>query len=271
MINIVTNVTPLDGIRIKYTIPNWIRVFDNKIKSLKIIIDEKPIEGRIKTIPNSRNNYFLNDILDFFLNKYPFIVTEKLNYNEVENISKQFFKKGNPVRCQQGTPVFAFLKGISSIEEGIILRTDCDIIYYDNGWVDKSIQLLNENKYDIIEPSMLGGVDYGFSSRSFLINKKDFMKRMPIKAYKLDLLRIIDRKLKKRSVYLALEQMIQKEIKRNSLSRKKIDYSFGHYIHFISSAHFEDDKINEVISRIENNSIPDIQQKEPNFVWEYWK
>ena len=93
---------------------------------------------------------------------------------------------------------FAFLKGNSFRSmKGIILRTDCDIIYYDEGWVDKSIQSLIENKYDIIEPPILGEIDYGFSSRCFLLNKKTFMQKMPIRAYKLDPLRRIDRILKR--------------------------------------------------------------------------
>ena len=272
MINIVTNVSLYDGIRIKYTIPNWIRIFDKRIKSLRIVIDEKPVEGRIKSIhSNNKNIYELDEVISELLFNYPFIKIEKLNYNDTENISSKFFKHGNPIRCQAGTPIFAFLKGIFSSEEGIILRTDCDIIYYDNGWVNKALELLSENKYLIVEPPMLGQIEYGFSTRSFLIDKNQFMGKMPINAYKLDILRRIRRALKKRSSYLAFEQMIQKEIHRNFLSHVRIDNNLGFAIHFIYPEDFNNDYIEEIINRIENNSLPNKQKLDCDFRKTYWE
>ena len=272
MINIVTNVTLYDGIRIKHTVPNWVKIFNIKIKSLRIIVDEKPVEGRIKSSHTNNNIiYSIDEALSELLNKYPFINVEKLNYAEAEDVSSNFFKKGNPIRCQLGTPIFAFLKGIHSIDDGIILRTDCDILYYDGGWVDKSIQALIENKYDIIEPPILGEIDYGFSSRCFLVNKKRFIEKMPIKAYKLDPLRRIDRILKKRSVYLALEQMIQKEIDRNYLKCKKMENNLGFSIHFNHPDDFRNSGIEDIINSIEKNSLPSKQKTDWNFNQEYWK
>jgi len=272
MINIVTNVSIYDGIRIKHTIPNWVRIFGSKIESIRIIVDEKPVEGRIKSLhSNNKIIYSVDESICDLLNKYPFINVEKLNYAEAEEISSVFFKKGNPIRCQFGTPIFAFLKGIHSIDEGIILRTDCDLLYYDEGWVEKSIHLLTDNKYDIIEPPIPGEIDYGFSSRCFLVNKKKFMEKMPIKAYKLDPLRRIDRILNKRSVYLALEQMFQKEIDRNYLLCKKMENNLGFSIHFNHPNDFRINDIEDVIDRIEKDSLPDKQKNNWNFNQEFWK
>jgi len=270
--NIVTNVSHNDGVRIFYTLPNWVRIFSSRINKILIIVDEKPVEGRIKNLNKNYNpKYELNEVLELLKNKYPLITTEKLDYYKVGDVSSQFFKNAKPIRCQAGTPIFAFLAGIAVADDGILLKTDCDMLYFDNGWVDEAIKLLENNNYDIIEPPKLKPKSLTFSTRSFLINKNNFMKKMPMKAHTVDLIRIIDRKLKRKSIYLALEQMLQKEIEAKRFSIKNLSSELGYTLHIIAPSDIDPNNFDKVIENVENNTIPQLQRNDWDFNWEYWK
>ena len=270
-IDIVTNVSLNDGIRIFYSLPNWVRVFNSKINEITIVVDEKAVEGRIgKLHKKSYPEFELNKVLEELVQKYPFVKVQKLDYRRLKEISSKFFRTATPIRCQGGTPIFAFLAAIIFAKDGIILKTDCDMLYYDNGWVKKAIDMLNNNYYDIIEPPKLGRSDIDFSTRAFLIDKKRFLQKMPMKAHTLGFLKIIDRKLKKRSIYLAWEQMIQKEIEAQRFTSICLKKELGYSMHTVSNNDINPSSYDNVVSKVEKNMIPPEQKNSWDYNREFW-
>jgi hypothetical protein len=271
-IDIVTNVSINDGIRIFYSLPNWVRIFNSRINKIIIIVDERPVEGRIgKLHVKSYAKFEINKVLKELAKKYSFVKVQKLDYSKLKEVSSRFFRTARPIRCQGGTPIFAFLAAITFASDGIILKTDCDMLFYDNGWVAKAINLLNNNYYDIIEPPKLGLSDIDFSTRAFLIDKRRFLQKMPMKAHTLGLLQIVDRKLNNRSIYLALEQMIQKEIEAGKFSSICLKDKLGYSMHIVSNNDINPESYDDVVYKVENNLIPFEQKKFWDFNKEFWQ
>ena len=92
-----------------------------------------------------------------------------------------------------------------------------------------------------------------------------------MKAHTLGLLKIVDRKLSKRSIYLALEQMIQKEIEAGKLSSICLKNELGYSMHIVSNDDINPVSYDIVVSKVENNSIPSKQKEIWDFNMEFWQ
>ncbi|HZV69762.1 MAG TPA: hypothetical protein VFG10_09465 [Saprospiraceae bacterium] len=255
MFSFVTNATLNDAVRLDVFIPHVLKVFDSHIDELLIVIDAKTEEGRIKhlhatDIINPKiNDAYISRIqaLDY---RIRFI---KCDYSEVKVISPKWFNKKNINRCQAGTPIFAFLFGIEHCKNEKIIRSDCDILFFDKGFIDR---LWNDNNHEMIQLPRLNNTWNSFSSRSFYIDRRKMEMKLPLTAYKLNLIRQLHRFLKKRPPYLALEQMLDAAIRKDKFNFEKCSTASGYTMHIAKREEFRNIIIHEVERKFRQGFIP---------------
>lgn len=275
-LSISTNVTFQDAPRILKVLPNWIKVFGNNIYEILIVYDRKPIEGRIKELHKNLNNdksveFYFAEIMD--LDKR--IRTIDLDYsNSSEILNRWFYGNEKPIRCQAGTPIYAFIYAIEKAQSDFILKVDCDMVFFNNGFVEKIIGDFSINKFDVGEVSKTGSnnPNKGFSTRSFFVNRKSFYEKLPITAYKLDILRRIHRKFNKRASYLSLEEIITIEIEKNRFSRVVLPVELGYSMHISTIEEMDLIEMSRIIEMFGNGLIPQKQiSGSENFSIDFWK
>jgi len=276
-ISIATNVTSRDATRILNVLPNWLKIFGSNIQEILIVYDKQPTEGRIKELHKTSSKiksieFYFDEIMDLDSR----IRITNLYYDNTNDILiKWFHKKDNPIRCQAGTPIYAFIYAIDKAKSEFVFKVDCDMVFYDNGFVDKLIDKKFINNYDFIEVSKTGSINISesnFSTRAFLINKKVFYQKLPIKAHKLDLIRQLHRKITRRSVYLALEQMLQIEIEKLRFKKFTLPPELGYSMHIATLTEMNLSAIGKVIEKFGNGIIPKSQILDSeNFCCDYWE
>lgn len=275
-ISIATNVTSKDTSRILNVLPNWLKVFGNNIEEINIVYDKKPTEGRINDLHKTSNKFksielYFNEIIS--LDDRIKIID--LDYNNSSKILDKWFR-GNekPIRCQAGTPIYAFIYAIDKAKSNLVLKVDCDMVFFDNGFVAKTINEELANEYDLIEISKTGSIidkAPDFSTRAFFVNKRALYRKLPITAHKLNLLRQVHRKILKRSSYLAFEQMIQKEIENNILQRMVLSQELGYCMHICTEEEMHLAEIKFIIEMFGKGLIPEKQKmNSDNFKLKYW-
>ncbi len=272
-ISFVTNATKKDLLRLKYFIPYSIKVFSDYIDEYIILIDELNEEGRILHLHENVSSIEISDTDINELKKIDSrIKIMKLDYSTLKAVSKKYFNKNSVIRCQAGTPLFAFLSCLEVAKNSIVFRSDCDMFFYDKGFIEEAIVSAQSNA--IVQPPYMSG-SFGnnfFSSRAFFVNKMKLAQYLPFKHIKLDIFRAVHRKIKGRSVFLALEQIINHESSRNELKVKYIDTSFGRSMHICKKEEFLLPDINFIIDKFTCGEIPAMQLNEQhNFKDEYWK
>ena len=239
-----------------------------------ITYDKEPTEGRISDLHKTSNNIksiesYFNEIM--CLDSRIRIID--LDYDDSTEILNKWFR-GNerPIRCQGGTPIYAFIYGIEKAESDLLLKVDCDIVFYNKGFIYKAIEMLQHKNFDLVEPPGLrSNTSFGFSTRTFFINKKSFYSKLPIRAHQLDLLRKIHRKINKRPTFLSLEQMLQIEISNRNISHQIISTEFGNSMHISTLEEMNLPIIKEVIEKFGNGFIPEEQKtNSDNFFIDHW-
>ena len=273
-IRITTNVTSKDAKRILNVLPNWLKIFGDHIEEILITYDKEPTVGRISDMHKTSDNItsiesYFNEIMRLD-SRIRLIDLDYDNSNEILN--KWFRGNEKPIRCQGGTPIYAFIYGIEKAESDLLLKVDCDIVFYNKGFISKAIEMLQQKNFDLVEPPGLrSNTSFGFSTRTFFINKKSFYSKLPIRAYQLDLLRKIHRKINKRPTFLSLEQMLQIEISNGNISHQIISTEFGNSMHISTLEEMNLPIIKEVIEKFGNGNIPEQQKtNSDNFVVDHW-
>ena len=266
----VTNSTLNDKSRLDVFIPGVLSVFGNHISELLVIIDSKTEEGRIKALHQSDLTNTLDvesiNALRKLDSRIKFI---DLDYGQVEYISQKYFKLKNVVRCQSGTPIFAFLYAIEQATSPYVFRSDCDILFYNKGFIEKIFD--KKDKYDLIQPPYLNDSVVDFSTRSFFINKKSIANKSPLKMLFLDVLRRIHRTSLGRTSFLALEQILQKNIQDKKITCLNLSVATGFTMHVPRRSDFLEDRFFEIYKRFINGDIP-FQQLllQHDYKKEYW-
>lgn len=264
--SISTNVSLADDVRIRLTVPNWLRVFESEILEIVIIVDEKPATGRIAQLHSDSGD--LDGIyeeleklrrLDSRIRYVPLPSPEGLF-----NVSRKWFRRGSPVRCQAGTPILAFIFGIEEASCDPVLRTDCDMLFCNRGWVTQALDILSSGSADIVEPPRLGGpkdnVPAAISSRAFMLHRNCFARNcLPIDPHRLDLLRQVHRFINGRPPWLALEQMLQIEKNKGRLRHLPIDVASGFSMHIPTRADASIDGFEKICAAVESGDIPEAQ------------
>jgi len=263
---ISTNVSFADFNMIKFTIPNWLRVFDQKLEELIIIVDPQKPTGRLA---GQYNKYAeLQQLMESVntVSKIDSRIRVELlkDGEKIDKILKIWFKKGFPYRCQSGTPISAFIYAVEECKTDFILRCDCDMLFNENGFLNEAISRFKNNKFDILEPPLLGFDEKGNTPASlgaFMIFKNNFSKNcLPMKAHKLDYFRRIHRKLELRPVYLNLEEMVTIEKKENRIRHCRLDQSLGFSLHLINRDDVLLPNFNNIIKHVEKGIVPDTQR-----------
>ncbi|MXN91968.1 hypothetical protein GR160_12105 [Flavobacterium sp. Sd200] len=268
-ISIATNISNADLPRIKNIIPHWLEVFDENLGELLLIYDNNELSGRIKQL--HKQQYTSEDILGQLneLTKIdPRVKVLNLDYSELEVISRKWFKKGSPVRCQNGSPIYTFLYAIDKAKYDIMLKCDCDIVTYENGFTNEAIKLLDQ--YDIVSPPRNPLPGHTVSSRGFFINRKKlYGSKLPIVLPKLSLIQIAARiyrrqdifDSKKYSLYFSLERAINDAIDKGVLTHTQIDKKFGNTLHIISNGEANDPIMTEVVNNFKQGKWPKEQEE----------
>ena len=138
MVSFVTNATLKDAVRLDVFVPHVLAVFDGSIDELIIVIDGLREAGRISRLHQSEA--IADTITPTYLEKLKTTDTRikiiNCDYSQVKSISRKWFNQPEVIRCQDGTPIFAFLFGIEQCKNEKIIRSDCDMFFYENGFLD---------------------------------------------------------------------------------------------------------------------------------------
>lgn len=270
--SLVTNASMADDIRIRHTVPNWIRVFGDRLQEILIVVDESPPSGRIAKLHGAHTS--LANVLSeierlekqdarirhvFFPGQIPPQVT-----------AKQWFQSGIPMRCQGGTPILAFVRAFESASSDLVLRADCDMLFVDHGWVDTAAAMLESNEWDVIEPPRLGQASPSsslvVSTRAMMVHRPWLRTNcLPMRAHRIGPLRRIHRRLQGRPTWIALEQMVERERDAGRLRHIVLQDSLGYSMHVptrddVRLPHFE-----SIVERFERGDVPLNQRA----VWDY--
>lgn len=270
MISFVTNATEKDYGRLKLFLPNVLRAFGIYIQELVIVVDKLQEEGRIKQMHANSDNINSNAEAIYNLIKIDDrIRIIDLDYQKVEQISQKWFNLDKVIRCQAGTPIFAFLYAIEMAQYPLVIRADCDVIFHNKKIVEKLLQ--EAQYYDLIQFPFLNDDIIPFSTRAFFINKDRIARILPIDMARLDILRQIHRIFIGRNHYLALEQIIETNIKKNVLKSFTMSSEFGYTMHISKRSDFIDADIDTIIVSFNNGIIPHKQLlTQHDFFKKYW-
>jgi hypothetical protein len=256
----------MDSSRIKHTIPHLLRVLGNRFTELKIIVDLKPTEGRIRDLHGPRGSFDelhqTLGILKVLDNRIDWVHLP--NPKDVPELFDEWFATNRRVvRCQAGTPIFAFVYGIHSAKNDIVLHLDCDILLKDAGWFDAMIELLSLKRYSIVEPARFGDPRIApqvISTRAFAVNRA-YLKEtiLPIRPCQLTGLRRWHRIITGRSIWLALEQTFEVRKQQKLLSHLILPASLGWSLHIPKIDHVKLDGFEKVVRAVESGDIPESQ------------
>jgi hypothetical protein len=263
--SIAANVCAADAVLIRYTVQNWLRVFGQRLSEVILVVDERPASGRIaeqhRGVSGSQDLYkALADLVEQDT-RVRYCV---LDYCALAGAGQKWFQEPNILRCQSGTPIFAFIQAIEEASNDIVLRTDADMLFCDHGWMDEAIKILQSNESDIVEPPKLGmqfrPAYQLVSTRAFFVSRsKFFASCLPLKAHRLDLARRMHRFFHGRSSWLALEEIFEKEKERKRIRHMILEPQLGFSVHVYNreDAHFQ--SFEEIVSLIESDQVPAAQ------------
>lgn len=275
--SLVTNVCATDQNRICVSAPHWIRVFGERLAEIRIVVDPEPPSGRIAAIHPSRSD--VNSLLAQLRELQD--TDSRVSYSilpstqDLEWIVRRWFHRGSPVRCQDGTPILAFLVAIELARGPIVMRTDCDMLFVDHGWLEAAVTLLEARDVDLVEPPRLGlpcgEAETQVSTRAFLLHKRSVLDWIPITAHRLDPLRRLHRWLQGRPPWLALEQMLQREKDNGRIRHSVLPNNLGYSMHVARQEDVESSGFIRVVSDFEKSVLPSGQDQHWNFLPSAWR
>lgn len=276
LFSLATNVCATDENRVCHTVPHWIRVFGDRLAEIRIVVDPNPPSGRIAALHPLRSD--MNGVLSQIRKLQA--TDSRVSYSilpsvrDLDWIVRRWFLKGAPVRCQAGTPILAFLFAIEMARGPIVMRSDCDMLFVDYGWVEAAFRLLDQGGADLVEPPRLGmscleGAAR-VSTRALLLHKHSVLKWVPMPAHRLDPLRRLHRRLQGRPTWLALEQMLQREKENGRIRHSVLRNNLGYSMHVARREDVERPNFVRVVREFERSFLPREQAKNWNFVPSAW-
>lgn len=276
-VSIAANVCAADTAIILHTVPSWLRVFGNQLSEILLIVDELSPVGRI--LAHHKQAYTNQDLYTAIKQVAALdsrVRYAALDYRTVRDTSLRWFGEPDVVRCQSGTPIFAFAYAIEKAESDIILRVDCDMLFFDRGWLGKGIQLLESETVDLVEPPKLGMNHHPYhnmiSTRAFMLKPSAFIRKCtPLKAHRLDWGRRIHRYFTGRPTWLSLEEIFKKEKDRKRIKHELLDTDLGFSIHVYTREYAVRQHFKNVVTKIESGFVPSFQLNEGwNLVLDFW-
>jgi hypothetical protein len=285
VITISTNVCASDDVRIRHTLPSWLRTFP-EVGEFVVVVDETPPSGRIARLHRGHGNLTaLYSELDAIRAQDARVRVVPLTGTDAESVLSKWFgprsfgqypfiSPPRPIRCQAGTPILAFIFAVEAAQGDTVLRTDCDMLFSNRGWLSEAARLLQRRSADLVEPRRLGefGINCEFSTRAFALNKRHFAQRLPIAARVLDPARFLHRLALKRPPWLALEQMIERARERGRLSATMLPTELGNSMHVATHQQASLPWFYKVPPLVELDEFPEEQvRRGPNFSPEAWQ
>lgn len=267
-LSFVTNATYQDGLRLNTFIPAVLNVYGDTLDELIVIVDRMPEEGRIRELHGEYDSKQIS--LEYITRKYTSTVVRfmDLDYSKLDEVSFRWFGRNGVNRCQNGTPIFAFLFGIEQCRNQHIIRSDCDILFYDKGFINAVVSF--SSNYDVVQLPFLNNKSIPFSTRCFYINKNRIFDLVPISLIKLDAFRRIHRWIMGRSSFLALEQILDASMKKGVIKCHSLDTSYGYTMHIPKRSDF--DNIEYVLDYFFKGQIPSSQlEVKHDYNIAFWK
>ncbi len=272
-ISVVTNASANDAKRLALVVPHWISVLGERLAELVIVLDTAPPSGRIAALHGQTSGHsfeeklsHVRDLLIDLSAKHHTIsvrpVPEDASRRQI--IGKWF---GDPKldvnRCQAGTPILPFIAAFEAAKQPIVLRADCDMLFFDAGWINTAIELLATNMFDLVEPPRCGlrSTDQIEVSTRALMLCADMWasKVLPLPPSRLDLARRIHRRLHNRPPWLALEQMLEMARRSKRLRYTILNPDLGSTLHIATQADAALECMNVVSRDFEAGRIPEAQ------------
>ena len=260
---IATNVSAADAPRVHHSLPSWVRVFGETLKEIVVLVDTQPPSGRIALQQEGAG--CVEELYAELHRLASFDRRVRIEYFDAgsgsDTTARKWFGKDKPLRCQAGTPVLAFVEAIERARAGLVLRTDCDMLFCERGWLGVAEKLLEAGEADLVEPPRLGhkpedGVTP--SSRAFLLRPREFAARcLPITAHRVGVLRRAHRVLHRRPTWLALEQMLEQERRRGRIRHTLLqDGAMGFSLHVATRLHASLPWFELVVKAVERGVVP---------------
>ena len=273
LVSIASNATSADGPTLLRIVPHWLRVFGSRLREITIIVDSEPLEGRIADLHRGQSQPDeLREAIRLLERVSPLVNFISLKSLEPSPIQRRWFGNARPVRCQAGTPILAFAAAVDQAKQDIVLRCDSDMLFYENGWLDEAILSLQDGALDVYEPPRLHlGATTSVSSRAFVVSKRSFYRRLPLRNLRLDALRALHRISTRRPPWVALEQMMTCSVAKGQLSHKvgcRADLGFS--LHGLKRSHIASPWFEDVIRSIERGRVPDSQLSSWDFHPDHW-
>jgi hypothetical protein len=268
--SLVTNVAVRDGPRIRWTLPHWLRVFGQRLTELVIVVDRVPPTGRIAATHAVAPEGGCDDLeaaldeiraLDGRIRAVDLAAGER-----AREVARRWFTWGVPIRCQNGTPILAFVQAFEEATADLVLRCDCDMLFCERGWLAQGIGRLGAADLDIVEPPRLGGpARHGFqiSTRAMLLRYAQFRDRvLPIEPHRVDFLRRICRAAQGRASWFALEEMLDLERRKGRLWHEVLaEQGGGFSLHVRTAGDVAVPGFNRVLAAVEGGDIPRAQRE----------
>lgn len=275
-IGIATNACTGDELRLRHSIPNWMRVFGNRLTDLLIVIDTEPASGRIAALqaqPGNQDSLMAEaDRLSAASRSVRRTVLP--SRRQLRSLGTTWFGRPSPMRCQAGTPILAFAYAIEASWSAFVLRVDCDTIFSSSAWVEEAVHVLQTGEADLVEPSRTAEAVAApagqVSSRALLVHRPSLARKLPIAPARLDVMRRVHRFITRRSSWLAFEQMLAAAAAAQVLRHVILPSHLGYRLHVPYRTDFSNPTIRSVIQAVETGRTPARQRERENLEWEAW-
>jgi len=268
--SLVTNAASKDAGRLKHFIPHWLRVFGDRLAEICVLVDPKPLEGRISDIHAVPPDLdAVRGVLRKLSTQHPKVRWRDLDYRALDLVSRTWWTSGRPVRCHAGSPIFAFAASIMEAKSQFVLRADCDMLFYDSGWVAEALAQLASDACDVVSPPRLGKLFPRFSSRAFMLDWPRFKTRnLPMKPARLDFLHSLPRWAFGQTSASGFEDTFVREIENGRIKHLLLTENFGRSIHVFFAEYADANNFSTVLARWEAGELPPAQL-ESGFDWNY--
>jgi hypothetical protein len=273
MTSFVTNASRADAVRIRQTVPHWLRVFGDRIEELVVVYDDEPPVGRIAALhgPAAEPADVRAALQEVSAMDSRVRVVDLPTPDRAREASDKWFRGARPVRCQAGTPILAFVYAIEQARSEVVLRADCDMLFHEAGWLSEAVGLARSAAVDLVESPRLGGGSGPVSTRALVLNPSSLRirNRLPIHPHRLDVARRWHRWLTGRPPWLALEQMLQHEVDAGRLSHRVLTTG-GYSVHVSARDDMAVAAAAGAAARVEKDDLPAGQRADWNFRADVW-
>ncbi len=274
MISLVTNACALDHLRLPHTLPHYLRVFGERLGELVVVLDDAPAVGRIADHHRTAGDIdaVRHTLAETAKRDRRVRIVELPTAQAAAKAVSPWFQREVPYRCQVGTPILAFVYAMAQSTFRYTLRCDCDMLFFEDGWLDEGLEVLQSRNAHLITPPRLGNAaSHAISTRALLMDVEALvLEVLPLPAYKTTPLRRLHRWMGGRSPYLALEQMLDVHAARGLLSHVVLKEAKGFSVHAGCPSDFAHPTISSMIAMIECGEVPPRQLGQWEFVSAAW-